>query len=358
MGVHARQTKVGINLATSGSWGTGSATATAVAAGDGHYVRDDIGVQLKMMQSEDDSAGQNFIGSVQTGFAEYVQGSIPMFLHYNDSWQNTLFALACGTGGTSPSQIGTTTAYTNTFEPATNKTGRYATIVRDKVQYISEVPGAKFTGFEITAGEGGRMEVVWKFTGDVEKSNSAINTATQISALTFPTLGLRAFFDQCVIRINSQSGGALGAGDKVFVTAMRFTFNQPLDTKNVGGATTGIEPEENGFPTFELELTFARFDASTAAWFAAHRDTSRYKADLTFTGGTIGTTTSSYGLALLLPNLYVKDYQAPVPGAAEQIAPKALFKALGTTAAPTGMTGVTAPFRVITTGVATTNPFA
>jgi hypothetical protein len=357
MGVHARQTKVGVNLATSGSWGTGSATATAVGAGDGHYVRDTIGIQLKMMQSEDDSAGQNFIGSVQTGFAEYVQGQLPTYLHYNDAWQNSLLALTCGTGGTAPTEIGTTTAYTNTFEPATNKTGKYATIVRDKVQYITEVPGAKFTGFEITNGDNGRMEIVWKFTGDIEKTSSTINTATQISALTFPTLGLRAFFDQCAIRINSQSGGALGAGDKVFVTALRATYTQPLDTKNVGGSTSGIEPEENGFPTFELELTFARFDSATMAWFAAHRDTSKYKADLTWTGAVIGTTTASYGLQILLPNLYVRSYEAPVTGGADQVAPKVLFRAMSTTTAPTGMTGVTAPFRVITTGVATGNPF-
>jgi hypothetical protein len=64
------------------------------------------------------------------------------------------------------------------------------------------VPGAKFTGFEISVGENGRMQVDWKFIGDTEKSDSVINTSTQVSALTFPTLGLRAFFDDCVIRLN------------------------------------------------------------------------------------------------------------------------------------------------------------
>src|SRR6185503_1016935 len=132
MGVHARQTKVGINIATSGSWGIGAATATAVGAGDGHYVRDDLGAQLQMQQSADDSAGQDFIGSVQTSNAEAIAAAIPMWLHYNDTFQNILWALTLGTGGTAPTRVGTSTAYTNTFEPATNKTGKYATIVRDK----------------------------------------------------------------------------------------------------------------------------------------------------------------------------------------------------------------------------------
>src|SRR3990172_6717973 len=141
MGVNARFTKVGINKATSGSWGTGTADATACGAGDGHYVRDDLGIQLQMQQNLDDSAGQNFHGACQSSNAEAITAAIPMYLHYNDVWQNILWGLTLGTGGTAPTIIGTSTAYTNTFEPATNKTGSYGTIIRDKVQYISEVPG-------------------------------------------------------------------------------------------------------------------------------------------------------------------------------------------------------------------------
>src|SRR5688572_14206245 len=98
MGVDARQTKVGINIATSGSWGNAAAVATAVGAGDGHYVRDDIGQQLKQNYSRDNSAGQNFIGSVQSATTEAITAAVPMFLHYNDSWQNILWALVLGTG--------------------------------------------------------------------------------------------------------------------------------------------------------------------------------------------------------------------------------------------------------------------
>lgn len=356
MAVSARQTKLGINIATSGSWGTGTAVATAVGAGDGHYVRDDLGIQLQMMQSLDDSAGQNFIGSVQSGNTEAVAFTAPMFLHYNDAFQNVLWALTLGTGGTSPTQVGTTTAYTNTFEPATNKTGRYATIVRDKVQYVSEVPGAKFTGFDLSFGEAGRAEINWIGVGDLEKSDSSINTATQVSALTFPTLGRRAFFDDCTFRLNSQSGGSLSSGDKLYVTTIRVRFSQPMDSKHVSGATSIIEPEESGFPEITIELEFGRYDSASHAFFAAHRDTTLYKGDLTFVGPTLATTT--YGLLMQFPNLFVTNQRAPVTGGADQVAPSMSLKALSTTSAPTGMTGVTAPMRVVTTGVSTTNPFA
>lgn len=356
MAVHARQTKVGINIATSGSWGTGVAIATAVGAGDGFYVRGDLGVQLQMMQSADDSAGQNFIGSVQSGNTEAVAITVPTYLHYNDAWQNVLWALTLGTGGTSPTQVGTTTAYTNTFEPATNKTGRYATVVRDKVMMVSEVPGVKFTGFDLTFGEAGRAEINWVAVGDLEKSDSTINTATQISALTFPTLGRRAFFDDCTVRLNSQSGGSLAGSDKVFITTLRVRFSQPMDSKHVSGATSIIEPEESGFPECTIELEFGRYDSASHAFFAAHRDTTAYKADITFVGPTLATTT--YGLLMQFPNMIVTNNQAPVTGGADQVTPSLSLRALSTTSAPTGMTGVTAPIRVVTTGVSTTNPFA
>ena len=356
MGVSPRQMKVGINLATSGSWGTGVAVATAVGAGDGHYVRDDLGVALQMMQSADDSAGQNFIGSVQSGNTEAVAVTVPAYLHYNDAFQNVLWALTLGTGGTSPTQVGVTTAYTNTFEPATNKTGRYATIVRDKVSMVSEVPGVKFTGFDLSFGEAGRAEITWSAVGDLEKSDSSINTATQVSALTFPTLGRRAFFDDATLRLNAQSGGALGAGDKVFVTSIRVRFSQPMDSKHVSGATSIIEPEESGFPDIGVDLEFARYDSASHAFFAVHRDTTAYKADLTFVGPTLATTT--YGLLFQFPNMVVTSFKAPGSGGADQVAPSMSLRGLSTTAAPTGMTGVTAPMRVVTTGVSTTSPFA
>lgn len=357
MGVSARVTKVGVNIATSGSWGTGAAVATAVGAGDGHYVRDDLGIQLKVRYSDDDTAAQNFIGSVQTAATDAITAAIPTYLHYADAWQNVLWALTMGTGGTSPTQLSTSTAYTNTFEPATNKTGRYATIVRDKSQYVSEVPGAKFTGFELRAGDGGRMEIDWKFIGNTEKSDSTINTATQVSALTFPTQGLRAFFDDLVFRVNAQAGGALGASDALKITSLKVMMSQPLDIKFVGGQATIIEPEESGFPDFMIDVTFARFDSTTDDFFTAHRDNTAYKADLTLTGPLI-TGSTYYGLLFQFPNIYVPEYAAPIPGGAGQVAPTAKFRALSTTTAPTGMTGVTVPMRIVTTGISTTNPFA
>lgn len=356
MGVHARLIRVGINIATSNSWGTGTANAIAVGAGDGHYVRDELGIQRQTGFHEDDSAGQTYIGAVQSSHPAAIDAMIPTFLHYNDVFQNVLWALVLGNGGTTPTQLGASTAYTNTFEPS-GGAKRYATIVRYKSVDTFEVPGAKFTGFELRSGDGGRLEIDWKFVGNDEISDSVINTTTQVSALTFPTLGLRAFFDQLVFRINSQSGGALGASDAIKITSFKLTMNQPVDTKYVGGQLTIIEPEDDGFPSFEIAVTFARFDAASLAFFDGHRDGTKYKADLTITGPVI-TGATNYGLLVQFPNVYLPEYRAPVPGGAGQVQPFMRIRALSTTTAPTGMTGVTVPMRVVTTGTMSSNPFA
>jgi hypothetical protein len=352
MAVSPRSSKVGFNLGTAASWGT----ATAVGAGDGVWVTDDLKVQLKMQVDEDDSAGQDFIGSMQVANHEAPKPEIPTLLHYNDAFQNVFWAAACGTGGTAPAQIGTTTAYTNTFEPSTNKTGIFGTIVRDKVTFIEEVPSAKCTGFELSFGDNGRGQITWMFTGSHVKVDSAINTATQISALTFPTQGLRAFFKQAVFRLNAASGGALSAAEEFKVTDLSLSYQQKLDEKYVSGQDYVIQPEDDAYPEIKLSVTLDRLTSVTDDFIGYHRDNTSLKADLTVTGPTLAAT--NYKLLFQFPNLIVADAPVPFNSGASNVSPSVTFMAYKAAAAPTGMTGVTKPFRLTTTGVSTTNPFA
>jgi len=353
MAVSARNKKVGINIATTTAWGT----ATAVGAGDGVWVTDDLKVQLKMQVDEDDSAGQDFITSMQVANNEAVKAEVPTFLHYNDAFQNVLWALACGTGGTAPSQVGTTTGYTNTFEPATNKTGLFATIVTDKVQYIEEVPSAKCTGWELSFGDNGRAEITWMFVGNKAKVDSSINTATQVSALTFPTQGMRAFFKQAVFRVNLASGGALATTDALTITDLKISYQQPMDALFVAGLDYIIQPEDDKYPEISVEWTFARLDSASDDYIAYHRDNTAVKADLTLTGPT-GAGAGNYSILMQFPRLIVTEAPVVFKKGAENVAPSVKAMAYKASSAPTGMTGVTKPFRVTTTGISSTNPFA
>lgn len=360
MALAARDVAVGLNIATSGSWGTGAAVATAVGSGDGIYVTDIIALPPSMQYTEDESVGQNFIGSVQVANSNEVAAAIPLYLHYLDTFINPLWALAFGTGDTSPDQISASTAYSCTFEPATNKTGLYATLVQDLTSaaaMVQEVTGLKVTGFKVSSGEMGRLMLEFPFIGDTVKLDSTVNTATQVGNLTFPTQGLRAYLDDCTFRINGQTATTLGSGDATVISSFTLTFDQPLDVRHVGGQTTIIEPQENAFPTVTLDVEFGRMDGDSDDFFAAHKAGTLYKADLDIVGPAIGTLATTYELLFQFPNLYVQAYSPGTASGAGQIIPSATFKGLSTTTAPTGMTGVTAPIRLTTTGVGSTNPF-
>lgn len=352
MAVSPRSSKAGIAIATAASWGT----ATALGAGDGIWVIDDLNDSISMQVDEDDSAGQDFIGSMQVANHNAPKPEIATLLHYNDGFQNVMWALACGTGGTAPVQIGATTAYTNTFEPATNKTGVFATIIRDKVQYISEIPSAKCTGFELSFGDNGRAMITWMFIGAKVNIASVINTSTQVSALTFPTQGLRAFFKQLEFRLNAASGGALSSAEEMGITDLTFKYDQALDEKFEAGQDYLVQPEDNAYPEITLDVTFTRLDSVSDDFAAYHRDNTSLKADITLTGPTLATTT--YKLLVQFPNLIVTAAPVEFPSGAENVAPAVSFKAYKASTAPTGMTGVTKPFRITTTGISTTNPFA
>jgi len=359
MGVSARQIKIGIK--TAATWGT----AVAVGTGSGQTLREDFRDDPMVQVSEQIAAGETFVSTVQAGRVAAIKAALPMYLTYSDVFQNIFWAHVLGTGGIAPTQVGTTTAYTNTFEPATGgRDGLFATIVRDKVQKIVEIPSAKFTGFELRFGENGRAEVMWNFVGMKAIENSAINTATQISALTFPPNGIRAFFEQVVVRLNLQSGGALSAPTDVIsgtvnaggLTDLVIRFDQPLDEKYVGGVAGIIEPLDNGWPTFEIEMTFARFDAVSKLYTGYQVAQTALKMDVTFTGPLIGGLATRYGLLFQFPAVFVATAQDPIPASAIQSQPNVKLKAYLASAAPTGMT-VTRPVRVTTTGSSSANPF-
>ncbi len=334
MAVSPRSGRVGIAKATASSWGT----ATAVGAGNGVWVTDDLKASLSMQVDEDDSAGQGFITSMQVANHNVVKAEVPSFLHYNDNFQNLFWALACGTGATS------------TFEPATQKTGLFATIVRDKVEFISEIPSAKCTGFELSFGDNGRAEIVWMFTATKEVVDSAINTSTQVSALTFPTQGRRAFFKQLSVWIATAGATTLSSSNAVRLTDLKFRYEQPLDEKFINGQDYVIEPEDDDYPNIELDFTFARLDSTSEAYIGYHRDNTNLKCQLLLTGP------STYSIKMEFPRLIVKEAPVEFKGT-ENVAPFVKLGAYQADAAPTGMS-VTAPFRITTVGDNSTNFFA
>ena len=167
---------------------------------------------------------------------------------------------------------------------------------------------------------------------------------------------MRAFFKQGDFRINAASGGALSSSDSVEVTDLKVTYEQSLDTLYAIGKDYVIQPEDDKYPEITIELTFSRLTTATDDFIGYHRDNTALKGELILTGPTLAG--SNYGLKFSFPNLIVSEAPVKFKKGAANVAPEATLKAYKAAAAPTGMTGITKPFRITTTGVSTTNPFA
>ena len=120
--ITGREVKLGIKQAT--DW----RTAVSVGADDGFYILNE-GMGAKEPEfRDDDSLGQDDIRCTYR-VAESVQGAnLNGYLRYNH-W-DLLFAMALGTVGT-PTQL-ESTAYYNSYSPASGIDGYFATLAMKK----------------------------------------------------------------------------------------------------------------------------------------------------------------------------------------------------------------------------------
>lgn len=353
-GITARQQKVGIRKAT--TWGT----ALAVGVGNGYYLSDDYRDEAQVNVSPHDSAGLQFINEQLAANNKSVVTTLPMFLLYADAWQNLLWALTLGGAGGAPVKVGSTTAYRNHWDAGIGGafTGKMATIVRDKSIKIVELSTVKFTGFTITVGTNGRLQIAWDVMSIGGTESSVINTATQTAALTYPPDGMRSFLTQATLRLNVQSGSSLATPTDVMnCTGFQIKFTQPFDQRYIGGSGNIIEPEDNGRPTIELMMTFGRLDNAAKQFTTWQLAQTPLKADLTIVGPNIESGFNNQ-ILISMPHLQVTTNSDPLPGAGTQSAPSATLTGLSASSAPSGMSGITVPIRVEVTGTQTVDPLA
>jgi hypothetical protein len=106
-----------------------------------------------------------------------------------------------------------------------------------------------------------------------------------------------------------------------------------------------IEPADNEFPTVSMQVTFPRMNTVSANSLYGHLTAgTAFKADITYLGAYINSTDRLTTL-YQFPYVELQDFATPTQGAA-QVKPTATFMVKEASSAPTGMTGVTKPFRL------------
>jgi hypothetical protein len=325
----------------SNSWGVAaSVTKGTRFMGDG-------GLKLQPTFVEDRSFGETFLGPSDTGDIQPVDLGLGGQARYEDN-NYILQALCIGSPAAvtiSTSAVGQTTSWLHIFDPAPSIDGLGATFAMDKKLYVDEITSAKIYGFGETIGDGGIVEESYKVLGGKPTNISSVNINSTVYGASYPALNAKVFRKQGTFRMNMQGAGALGASDAILLEAFEFNFERPQDRSFATGQDYIIEPGDNEFPTPTLKVTFPRMNTVSAnSLYAGLRVSSAFKADMTYTGALINST-DALTRKYQFPYMELQDFATPISGAT-QVKPTATFVLKKPAAAPTGMAGVTMPFRL------------
>lgn len=353
--VTGREISAAFGIVGTNSWGV----ATSVTYGV--YFQSDGGIRPQPTYVDDPSFGQQFTGPADVGDFGTVDAQLPGQMYY-DHHTYRMQALAMGSPAAvsvvSSQAANSLVAYQHVLDLSPNVNGRAITFAMDKVQFVEEVRSAKVVGFSWSVGDGGVIQEQFHILGDYAHDASAINTRSAVTtSATFPALQNRVFRNQGTFRMNAQSAGSLVAGDALPTPVnLTLTFDRPQDTANVFGKNYAIEPADSGALAANLTLEFARANSAeiNSAYRAAIAGTA-FKADITFTGAYVNST-SQRSLLIQFPYLEVREASMPVSGG-ENVRPTLNLVAKKPSSAPTGMTGVTQPFRITRISVNSTAAF-
>lgn len=186
---------------------------------------------------------------------------------------------------------------------------------------------------------------------------SGTNDLTSIATITRPAARYAALWGQGVIRMNAQSGGALGSSDNLALTGFQIKLVNNMHKQHTSEFANKISEQIRADKVMVTgSFTFDRTLASNFTQWATSIAKTPQKASLVFTGPEIETG-HNYELAVYLPHL-----QFDIEGAASGPGPisKTLnFTCQSVSSAPTGFTsGHTDPVVVEVKNTQTGDPLS
>lgn len=349
-GVAGVEMKYALKKAT--TWGT----PVAAGANDGLLLLP-TGIKAGDAQLDIDDSQGLFFSADGTPGAVKIEGDLPGYLRYDGC--DLLLALFMGSIGTARAlhTLGAA-SYDYVYDLDTDTDGLFGTLVRHWKNYVEEIRSLKIAGITIKGERGKPLQLIAECIGD-NAAYDGINTTTTFNNVTIRETRNRIHFAQSVFRMNAQSGAALQGSDAIYPNSFELTAKRKLTGVYSGALTTGgttprdiiDEPVNDGMPEITLKLSFPTHTAKTRLTDLG--SDARKKCDITFTGGIIeGAIPRLFKLEF--PNLQMKSVD--VVDEAGIIKEPVEFVCHAATVAPTGMTGVTKPFRISGTNQLATDP--
>lgn len=307
----------------------------------------DGGLARKQVYQGYDAVDQVMLMDGDMGPVDAIDFGPDFALQYEMGAIGRLTAGLFGTAGTPATLV--SGAYKHTFQWA-DSGSHFFTFACERPGKIWEVASAVPMGLNIKLANA-RLAGSLKLRGNTLINDSAVNTLTQMDALTYASRASRVHFLHGAFLMNTQAGGALAAPtDVIEVSDMEFDFARDYDAVHVAGATNISQPKEGKAPKITVKITIPRASATNLAYFDSFTAMTAFKMTAVFTGVIIGATAYYYSITFGFPRLKLT---APPAAPLEDIIKCALaFEAEEAAAAPTGMT-YTRPYMEVQNAQAT-----
>lgn len=309
------------------AWGT----ALALGAGYGVLLESDGGLNRTQpnLTANDSDTPLAFEGCL--GPIDPVTFNPEFTLRYNPGGIGVAMALLFGTAGTPVTA--TAGVYQHTLQWADEIYGNFLTFATERTAKIFEVASAKPISLDLNVADGlikGNMA----FIGNTLINTSAINTLTQMDAITYPDRGNRVKFTQVSVKMNDQSGGNVASETALEVSDLTIHYERPHDNPHKAGSASIIEPAENGPHMITVDLQFPRENTTNMAYFATDFIGEVEKKILINFQGAIFSGAYTYYWDLYFPRMRVIN----APSTYEEVLKNGLqLQAEEASAAPTGM---------------------
>jgi len=233
-----------------------------------------------------------------------IDAVLPARMRYEMGSLGRAIAMLFGTAG-APSLLDTT-AYKHTFQWKDEISGLFGVYAEERPSKIYEAPSAKPFRLELNFANGILMANLSLRCNNVINT-SAVNTATQMDALTVPsnfyTAGVQAMFSHAVVKMNAESAGDVTSETALVLSDFSIIYERPMEAGvHVAGSDTIIEPVEEGQsgPGITVTLSFPRMSTVNNAFFANFLAGTEQKLLIKFTGALIEAT-YYYDLACYFP---------------------------------------------------------
>jgi len=259
------------------TWGT----AEALGAGYGLLLESDGGLVRNQPYLPANEADTVMPEEGDLGPIDPVDFSPAFTMRYDPGSLGILIAQLFGTAG-SPAAAGN--GWRHSFLWAEENYGEFCTFAVERVSKILEVPSAKPYMLDLNIADG-FLKGTLGLRGDTVKNDSAVNTATQMDALTYADRARRIKFSDLTVYLTHQSN----VSNPDAVTALECSdiamhFERPHDGPHKAGSQSIIEPMENAMPLITMTLTFPRMNAVNNLHFAQFVAETEQKACIWFHG--------------------------------------------------------------------------